>query len=60
MRIRNGLNIFCLRSNLSNDNIISAQRPGLKTGMDFRGQAPVVRKLDSTIHRINLYPVDKY
>ena len=29
--------IFCVRSNLSNDNIISAQRPGLKTGMDFRG-----------------------
>ena len=22
-------------------------------------QAPVVQKLDSTIHRINLYPVDK-
>ena len=22
--------------------------------------APVVRKVDSTIHRINLYPVDKY
>ena len=34
MRIRNGLNIFCLRSNLSNDNIISAQRPGLKTGVE--------------------------
>ena len=29
--------IFCLRSNLGNDNIISANRPGLKTGMDFRG-----------------------
>ena len=26
--------------------------------MDFRGQAPVVQKLDSGIHRINLYPVD--
>ena len=26
----------CLRSNLSNDNIISAQRSGLKTGMNFR------------------------
>ena len=31
----------------------------------FRGewvnlQAPVVRKLDSAIHRINLYPVDNY
>ena len=25
---------FCLRSNLSNDNIISAKRPGLKTGME--------------------------
>ena len=25
---------FCLRSNLSNDNIISAQRPGLKTGVE--------------------------
>ena len=24
-------------SKLGNDNIISAQRPGLKTGMDFRG-----------------------
>ena len=39
MRIRNGFDEYvCLRSNLSNDNmIISAQRPGLKTGMDFRG-----------------------
>ena len=27
----------CLRSNLSNDDISSAQRPGLKTRMDFRG-----------------------
>ena len=35
MRIRNGLKkFFCLRSNLSNDNIISAERPGLKTGME--------------------------
>ena len=31
MRIQNG------RSNLSNDNIISASWPGLKMGMDFRG-----------------------
>ena len=30
-------NFFCLRSNLSNDDMISAQRAGLKTGMDFRG-----------------------
>ena len=38
MRIRNGFEeFFCLRSNLSNDIIISAERPGLKTGMDFRG-----------------------
>ena len=29
--------IFCLRSILSNDDIISAWRKGLKTGMDFRG-----------------------
>ena len=28
--------MLCFRSNLSNDNTISAQRPGLKTGMDFR------------------------
>ena len=28
---------FFVCSNLSNDNIISAQNPGLKTGMDFRG-----------------------
>ena len=27
---------FCLRSNLSNDDIISAQNPGLKMGIDFR------------------------
>ena len=27
---------FCLRSNLSDDNIIPALRPGLKTGIDFR------------------------
>ena len=38
MRIRNGFEWFvCLRSNLNNDNIISAYKPGLKTGMDFRG-----------------------
>ena len=38
MRIRNGFEeFFCLRSSLSNDDIISASRPGLKTGMDFRG-----------------------
>ena len=38
MRIRNGFDeFFCLHSNLRNDNIISAYRPGLKTGMDFRG-----------------------
>ena len=27
---------FCLRSNLSNDNISSAERPGLKTGSGFQ------------------------
>ena len=38
MRIRNGFEeFFCLRSNLCNDRLISAYRPGLKTGMDFRG-----------------------
>ena len=38
MRILNGFEEFiCLRSNLSNDNIISALRPGLKTGIGFRG-----------------------
>ena len=38
MRIRNALEkFFCLRSNLSNDGIISAERPGLETGMDFMG-----------------------
>ena len=26
-------------------------------GMDFRGQAPVVQKLESVIRWINLYPV---
>ena len=35
MRIRNGFEeFFCLRSNLSNDNIISANRPGLKTDVE--------------------------
>ena len=35
MRIRNGFEeFFCLRSNLSNDNIISALRTGLKTGLE--------------------------
>ena len=38
MRILNGFEyFFCLRSSLSNDDIISAYRPGLKTGVDFRG-----------------------
>ena len=37
MRIRNAFEeCFCLRSNLSRNDIISAKRPGLKTGMDFR------------------------
>jgi len=35
---------FCRRSNVSND--------------DITGQAPVVQKVDSTIHRINHYPLD--
>ena len=35
MRIRNILEeFFCLRSNLSNDDIISALRPGLKSGVE--------------------------
>ena len=38
MRIRNGFEeFFCLLSNLSSDNIISSYRPGVKTGMDFKG-----------------------
>ena len=38
MRIRNGFEeYFCLSSNLSNDDIISAWGPGLKMRMDFRG-----------------------
>ena len=38
MRIRNTFEeFFCLRSTLSNDDIIYVLRPGLKTGMDFRG-----------------------
>ena len=38
MQIRNTLEeFFFLRSNLSNDDIIYAERPGLKTGMDFKG-----------------------
>ena len=37
-KIGNGFEeFFCLRSNLSNDNIISAWWLGLKMGMDFRG-----------------------
>ena len=38
MRIRNAREeSFSFRSNLSNYDVISAWRPGLKTGMDFRG-----------------------
>ena len=29
--------LFCLPSNLSNDDKISVLKPGLKTSMDFRG-----------------------
>ena len=37
MRIRNAFEeCFCLRSNLSRNDIVSAKRPVLKTGMDFR------------------------
>ena len=42
MRILNHVDLkyfFRLPSNLSNDKIVSAERPGLKTGMDFRGLA---------------------
>ena len=35
---------FFLRSNQSNDNIISAYRRGLKTSMDSRGLGLVSRK----------------
>ena len=36
IRIRNEFEkFFCLRSNLSNENLIYALRPGLKTGMDY-------------------------
>ena len=35
MRIRNGFEeVFCLRSNLTNDKIISAHGPVLKTGVE--------------------------
>ena len=27
-------------------------------GMDFRGQASVVQRVESLIHRLNHYPVD--
>ena len=33
--------------------------PTTKTGL-YKVQAPVVQKLDSAIHRINLHSVDKY
>ena len=36
MRIRDGFELFLL-SNLSNDDVISARKPGLKTGIDFTG-----------------------
>ena len=28
--------------------------------LGYKNQAPVVQTLDSAIHRINLYPADKY
>ena len=35
------------------------QKPGVSSGrVGHVGLAPVVQKLDSAIHRINLYPVD--
>ena len=38
IQIRNAFEeIFCLPSNLKNESIISALRPGLKTGIDFGG-----------------------
>ena len=48
MQIRIGFEEFlCLHSNLTNDNVISAE-----------GQASVVQRLDSALQQINLYPVD--
>ena len=45
MQILNGFEeFFFFHSNLSNNDIISAQRLGLKMGMDFRGLGPVSRK----------------
>ena len=44
-------NFFCLRSNLSNDDVISAWGAGLKTGMDFRDQARVARSMVSANQR---------
>ena len=39
MRIRSAFGeIFCLRSNLRNEDITSALTPGLKTVKDFRGR----------------------
>ena len=40
MAIRNTFDDFFLPSNLSNNDIIFALRPGLKTGMNFRGRIP--------------------
>ena len=37
MRIRHGFEIFLFALWSKNDNLISAQRSGLKTGMNFRG-----------------------
>ena len=35
MQIRNGFEeFFCLHSNVSNESIVSAYRPGLKTGLE--------------------------
>ena len=38
---------------------VMLQKPGVSSGrVGHVGLAPVVQKLDSAIHRINLYPVD--
>ena len=53
--------LFYLRSILSNDEIVSALRPGLKKGVDFRGQFCRVWKMTFLVrNRVRIWTTGRH